>query len=57
MLRKIFGHKREEVRGDLRNLRNDEPQQMLLTYWADEMDGAGVTCWERCGVYRVLVGK
>jgi hypothetical protein len=57
VLRKIFGHKREEVRGDLRKLRSDEPQQMLRTYWADEMDGASVTYGERNGVYRVLVGK
>jgi hypothetical protein len=54
VLRKIFGHK---VRGDLRKLQNGEPQQILSTYWADEMDGASVTCGERSGVYRVLVGK
>ena len=57
MLRKLFGRKREEVRGDLTNLRNYEPQQMLRTYWADEMDGASVTCGDRNGAYRVLVGK
>jgi hypothetical protein len=55
--RKIIGHKTAEVRRDLRKLRNDEPQQMLRTYWADEMDGASVTCGERSGVYRGLVGK
>jgi hypothetical protein len=53
VLRKIFGHNREEMRGDLRKLRNDEPQQMLRTFWADEMDGARVTCGERSGVYSV----
>jgi len=57
VLRKLFGRKREEVRGDLTNLRNYEPQQMLRTYWADEMDGASVTCGDRNGAYRVLVGK
>ena len=57
VLRKVFGHKREEVRGDLRKLRNGETQQMLHTYWADEMDGANVTCGERRGVYRVVVGE
>jgi hypothetical protein len=52
VLRKIFGHNGEEVGGDLRKLRNGKS-----TYWADEMDGASVTCGERSGVYRVLVGK
>jgi hypothetical protein len=44
VLRKTFGHK-------------GEPQQILSTYWADEMDGASVTYGERGGVYSVLVGK
>jgi len=56
-MRKLLGRKRKEVREDLRQLRNDEPQQMLRTYWTDGMDGASVTCGERNGVYRVLVGK
>ena len=57
MLRKLFGRKREVVRGDLKKLRSDEPQQTLRTYWADEMDGGSVTCGERKCVHRVLVGK
>ena len=65
MLRRIFGPKRDGVRGEWRKLHNEELKcPVLLTHYCsgdqiekNEMDGAYITYGESRGVCRILVGK
>jgi len=65
MLRRIFGHKRDEVTGEWRKLYNEELSDLCSSpsivwvirsrrlSWAGHVARMG----EKSGVYRVLVGK
>jgi hypothetical protein len=62
--RRIFGPKRGEVTGKWRKLHNEElndlycsPNIVRVIKIENEIGGAGSTCGDRRGVYRVLVGK
>jgi hypothetical protein len=65
VLRIIFGHKRNEIRGEWRKLHNEELTDFYSSpniFWeiiSRRLRWAGhVACMgERRGVYRVLVGK
>jgi len=63
-LRRIFGPKRDGVRGEWRRLHNEElpylssPQNICVQIKDIEMGGVCGTCvCEKRGPYRVLVGK
>ena len=65
MLRRIFGPKRDEMRGERRKLHKEEPDDLYCSTgivrvinlrrmrWA----GHVVSMGERRGIYRVLVGE
>jgi hypothetical protein len=65
MLRRIFGHKRDEVTGEWRKLHNEEPDDLCsspsivwvirsrIMSWAGHVAHIG----QKSGAYRVLVGK
>jgi hypothetical protein len=65
VLRSIFGHRRDEVKGDWRKIHNEELNDLYVSpnifrviksrrmRWAEHVARMG----ERRGVYRVLVGK
>ena len=65
VLRRIFGPRRDEVKGDWRRLRNEElndlyssPNIMRVIKWRRMRWAGHVACMgEERGVYRVLVGK
>jgi hypothetical protein len=65
VLRRIFGHRRDEVTGELRRLHNEELNDLysspniVRVIKSRRMRWAGhVACiCEERGVYRVLVGK
>jgi hypothetical protein len=65
VLRKIFGPKRDDVRGDWRRLHNEELNDLYPSSTIIRMENSRrmrcvehVACmWGRRGVYRVLVGK
>jgi hypothetical protein len=65
VLRRIFGHKRDDVRGECRKLHNEElndlycSSNIVRVIQSSRMRWAGhVACMgERRGLYRVLVGK
>jgi len=63
MLRRIFGSKRNEVKGEWRKLRNEElndrycsPNIVRVIKLRMRWAGRVARIWRR-GVYRVLVGK
>ena len=62
VLRRIFGPKRDEIRGEWRKLHKEEFNYLYSSpstfqIEKNEMDGACSTMGERRGVYRILVGK
>jgi hypothetical protein len=65
VLRRIFGPKRDEVSGGLRNLRNEELHNLYFTssiirmrkLWRMRWAGHIALMGEKRNAYRILVGK
>ena len=62
VLRRIFGPKRDEVKGEWRKLHDEElydrcPSINIVRIIKSRLGGACSTCGESRGIHRVLAGK